>query len=566
MLNSSTKSNQERNIEPNIEQNMEYNTGSSLDANLDVNSGANSRFNVEINSRAIEEPDSNPHSIEPNLRPNIDLNSRAVSGSNPESRSDLKLGPTLKSASGLSLGGHTALDLGLNLEPISGSDSQPNQETNLEPLLKCSPGIDSKIGSEIGFECGDGPQLLALAGIERLYSRGAWSEALQAGEALRAQLRLGAANPLRLRLELLIGHTLLYGLGERSAAERHYQKVQTHSGDPVLLAIAAQGLQRCGGLGADPPAEPQHSADAPPSCTSLRRERIGLRGSAFPPQAALASAPDIGAGAGTGTGTGEGLGAAAILSVAVASISPAPAGGLELLGPAAIAPAADPGSHAKPWLKRSSGEDLATLSPKSANTAPKNIVVVSNALASNTLTDNALAGNGLANNALTNKALAKNLLTNNASTNNAVANNAVASNALASNALASNAVAKNAVADIEIDGNTFAGTAIANSALASDGGEGEPSPMPWQGSRLANQPSSPGGPAAPLTPWRSTPGSEQLSVPRAAIERAATERAALYGAALGNDPGDGPVAGPAPEVNAAEMAELAKGLLLLVLD
>ena len=447
------------------------------------------------------------------------------------------------------------LNLGLNLEPASGSISQPNlgpnQETNLEPLLKCKSGISSEIGFEYGFECGDGPQLRALAGVERLYSRGAWSEALQAGKALQAQLRLGAANPLRLRLELLIGHTLLYGLGERSAAERHYQEVQTHSGDPVLLAIAAQGLQRCGGLGADPPAEPQHSADAPPSCTSLRRERIGLRGSAFPPQAALASAPDIGAGAGTGTGTGEEPWAAAILSVAVASISPTPAGGLELLGPAAIAPAADPGSHAKPWLKRSSGEDLAAASSKSANIAAKKIVVVSNTLASNMLTDNALA---------------KNLLTNNASTNNAVANNAVASNALASNALVSNAVAKNAVADIEIDGNTFAGTAIANSALASDGGEGEPSPMPWQGSRLANQPSSPGGPAAPLTPWRSTPGSEQLSVPRAAIERAATERAALYGAALGNDPGDGPVAGPAPEVNAAEMAELAKGLLLLVLD
>jgi hypothetical protein len=550
MLNSSTKSNQEHNIEPNIEQNMEYNTGSSLDANLDVNLGANSRFNVEINSRAIEEPDSNPHSIEPNMRPNIDLNSRAVSGSNPESRSDLKLGPTLKSASGLSLGGHTALNLGLNLEPISGSDSQPNQETNLEPLLKCNPEIDSKIGAEIGFDCGDGPQLLALAGIERLYSRGAWSEALQAGAALQAQLRLGATNPLRLRLELLIGHTLLYGLGERSAAERHYQEVQTHSGDPVLLAIAAQGLQRCGDLGADPPAEPQHSADAPPSCTSLRRERIGLRGSAFPPQAALASAPDIGTA--TGTSTGEGLGAATILSVAA---------GLELLGPAAIAPAADPGSHAKPWLKRSSGEDLATLSPKSANTAAKNVVVVSNALASNALASNALAGNTLTDNALADNGLANNTLTNKALTNNAVTNNAVASNALASNA-----VANSAVADMEIVGNTFAGTAIANSALASDGGAGEPSPMPWQGSRLANQPSSPGGPAAPLTPWRSTPDSEQLSVPRAAIERAATERAALYGAATDTDPGDGPVAGPAPELNAAEMAELAKGLLLLVLD
>jgi hypothetical protein len=540
MLNSSTKPNQERDIERDIEQNtehnmeynMEYNAGSSLDANLDVNPGANSRLNVEINPRAIANSNLNPHSIEPSSRPNIDLNSRAVSGSSLESRSDLKLGPTLKSASELSPEGHIALNLDLNLEPISGSDFQPDLGPKLESLFKCNPGIDSKIGSEIGFDCGDGPQLRALAGVERLYSRGAWSEALQAGEALQAQLRLGATNPLRLRLELLIGHTLLYGLGKRSKAERHYREVQTHCGDPVLLAIAAQGLQRCGGLGADPPAEPLQPADTPPSCTSLRRERIGLRGSSFPPQAALANAPGIG----TGTDTGEGPGAAAILSVAVASISPAPAAGLELLGPAAIAPAADPGSHAKPWLKQSSGEDLAAVNPESANIAAQNIAAANNAAA------------------------------NNAVANNALANNTVANNAVASNALVSNAVANNAVADREIAGNTFAGSAVTGSALAGDGGGGEPSPMPWQGSRLANQPSSPGGPAAPLTPWRSTPSPEQLSVPRAAIERAATERAALYGAALGNDPGDGPVAGPAPEVNAAEMAELAKGLLLLVLD
>jgi hypothetical protein len=214
------------------------------------------------------------------------------------------------------------------------------------------------------------------------------------------------------------------------------------------------------------------------------------------------------------------------------------AAGLQLLEPRAIAPASDPGSHAKPWLKRSSGEDLAAVNPESANTGAKSIAVANNALVNNSLA------------------------------NNTVASNALANNAVVSNAVVSNAVAKNAVADIEIDGNKFAGSAVANSGLASDGGEGEgePSPMPWQGWRLANQPSSPGGPAAPLTPWRSTPSSEQLSVPGAAMEKAATERAALYGSAKGKDPGDGPVAGPAPELSAAEMAELAKGLLLLVLD
>jgi hypothetical protein len=217
------------------------------------------------------------------------------------------------------------------------------------------------------------------------------------------------------------------------------------------------------------------------------------------------------------------------------------AAGLELLGPGAIAPAADPGSHAKPWLKRSSGEDLAAVSAESANTAAKNIAAVSNAFSNDAVAKNAFA-------------------------NNALAENALASNADVNNAIALNAAANSAVPDIGIAGNTFAGSAIAKGALASDAGGGEPSPIPWQGARLANQPSSPGSPAAPLPPWRSTPGSAQLSAPRAAIEKAATERAALCGAATGKDPDDGPVAGPAPEVNAAEMAELAKGLLLLVLD
>jgi hypothetical protein len=496
MLNSSTMPNQEYGPE----------------LNLDSILYSNPALNAEIDSRSISGSNLKSYSeqldswLNPgiNTGPNTGLNLRAITGSNLESHSELKSGPSLKSAEKLRLGSHMGLSLNLSLEPVSGSDFQPNLEPNLESLLKCNSGI----GSEIGFECGDGPQLRALAGVERLYSRGAWSEALQAGEALQAQLRLGAANPLRLRLELLIGHTLLYGLGRRSTAESHYLEVQTQSGDPVLLAIAAQGLQRCGGLGADPPAEPLQPADAPPSCTSLRRERIELGGSAFPPQAALASAcADIG-------GTGK---------------------------EPWSAPAADPGSHAKPWLQRSSGKDLAAVSTELTSTAAKNIVVVSNIF-----TNNALAKNALSNNALT--------------------NNELASNADVNNSVANSAVANSPVADMEIAGNTFAGTAIANSALASNGGVDEPSPMPRQGSRHANQPSSPRGPAAPLTPWRSTPSSEQLPAPRAAVERAATARAALYGAAPDKDPGDGPVAGPAPEVNAAEMAELAKGLLLLLLD
>ena len=40
-------------------------------------------------------------------------------------------------------------------------------------------------------------------------------------QALLANLQVGATNSLRLRLELLIGHTLLYGLGKQAAGETH---------------------------------------------------------------------------------------------------------------------------------------------------------------------------------------------------------------------------------------------------------------------------------------------------------------------------------------------------------
>ena len=82
------------------------------------------------------------------------------------------------------------------------------------------------------------------AAIELLYSEGRWMEVLQRSEALLAVLT-PQQQPLQARLNLVIGHALLYGLGDRSGAEQRYQAVQQNFQEPVLREIAEQGLKRC---------------------------------------------------------------------------------------------------------------------------------------------------------------------------------------------------------------------------------------------------------------------------------------------------------------------------------
>ena len=48
-----------------------------------------------------------------------------------------------------------------------------------------------------------------------------------------------------MRLELLLGHIQLYGLGNASAAAEHYTTVRQANPEPILLDIAQQGLEHC---------------------------------------------------------------------------------------------------------------------------------------------------------------------------------------------------------------------------------------------------------------------------------------------------------------------------------
>jgi hypothetical protein len=239
--------------------------------------------------------------------------------------------------------------------------SKPNSEPTPEPPSEAN----SDSSAEFGIQFSAKPQLEAFADIERLYSRGDWSEALDLGQALLANLQVGASNSLRLRLELLIGHTLLYGFGKQAEAEQHYRVVQQHSGDSVLLAIASQGLQLCSGFAADAPVEPLQLAAGQAAGIAMGGEQIGPWSSGFPPQ----------------DGRGAGSGAASDLQAVFPPLPSALPSALEPVGPSPLSSAMDPGSHAKPWLQQTAGDNF-----PAANIAFANILAANTSVADTTIT------------------------------------------------------------------------------------------------------------------------------------------------------------------------------------
>ncbi|WP_216904235.1 hypothetical protein [Synechococcus sp. CCY 9618] len=84
--------------------------------------------------------------------------------------------------------------------------------------------------------------------IEQAYSREDWATVRRDGEGLLRQLRQ-AGNPqflgLRMRLQLLLGHTQLYGFADKAEAARYYEAVARDSGEAALAKIAEQGLKQC---------------------------------------------------------------------------------------------------------------------------------------------------------------------------------------------------------------------------------------------------------------------------------------------------------------------------------
>ncbi len=107
--------------------------------------------------------------------------------------------------------------------------------------------------------------------IEQAYSKENWTAVVQDGETLLGLLK-ASDNPqlvgLKMRLQLLLGHTQLYGYADKTAASAYYGAVAEQSSEAALTRIAAQGLKQCAIEEAPATAEaitPASGASAPAS-------------------------------------------------------------------------------------------------------------------------------------------------------------------------------------------------------------------------------------------------------------------------------------------------------------
>ncbi len=89
--------------------------------------------------------------------------------------------------------------------------------------------------------------------IERVYSERQWDDVARRSEELLLDLPNEPGDPLRQRLQLLLGHTYLYGYKDGATAAGFYSRVQAATREPVLLDIAVQGLEQCASQTTAPP-------------------------------------------------------------------------------------------------------------------------------------------------------------------------------------------------------------------------------------------------------------------------------------------------------------------------
>jgi hypothetical protein len=92
--------------------------------------------------------------------------------------------------------------------------------------------------------------------IERVYSERQWDDVARLSEALLLELPDDAGHPLRQRLQLLLGHTHLYGYQDAATAIGFYNRVRAATSEAVLRDIADQGLEQCANQTVTPTAEP----------------------------------------------------------------------------------------------------------------------------------------------------------------------------------------------------------------------------------------------------------------------------------------------------------------------
>lgn len=88
--------------------------------------------------------------------------------------------------------------------------------------------------------------------IERVYSERQWDDVARLSEELLLELPNEPADPLRQRLQLLLGHTYLYGYQDRATATGFYSRVRAATQEPVLRDIADQGMEQCASQAAPP--------------------------------------------------------------------------------------------------------------------------------------------------------------------------------------------------------------------------------------------------------------------------------------------------------------------------
>ena len=89
------------------------------------------------------------------------------------------------------------------------------------------------------------------AALERLYSNRRWAELEASAEVLIAEMDGAVAGQgdgdgdLRARVQLLLGHTRLYGFNDAGIAAEHYRQVLAAEPQALLLGIAQEGLNQC---------------------------------------------------------------------------------------------------------------------------------------------------------------------------------------------------------------------------------------------------------------------------------------------------------------------------------
>ena len=100
----------------------------------------------------------------------------------------------------------------------------------------------------------------AYTDIERAYGQGDFSGALQLAESLAPQLAADNSDPLANRLQLLMGHILLYGLNQPEQAIQAYKTLLARCQAPQLRQLAEHSLLRCEQISSE-------AASAEPSTT-----------------------------------------------------------------------------------------------------------------------------------------------------------------------------------------------------------------------------------------------------------------------------------------------------------